>query len=151
MIVDTSAMVAVILGEPDAGAIDRALTAFGPRSMSAVTRVELTSVIERRHGSAGRRMVDEFLEACEIPVVPVTETQVTFAIDAFRPATRVQLKRSPVVGLGCSAGIHVLGSVALPPVWSGLSLSQFKPGAGARQVSAASSRRSVPCQIDIGT
>ena len=77
-------MVAIILYESDATAIDRVLTTSQSRSMSAVTRFELSAVIEGRHGPAGRAMVDEFLAVCEIAVVPVAESQVTLAIEAFR-------------------------------------------------------------------
>jgi len=61
MVVDTSVLIAVLLREPDAAVFDRALADAPIRLMSAVTRVELSLVIEGRKGDAGRASVEQFL------------------------------------------------------------------------------------------
>ena len=79
MIVDTSAILAVMLAEPDARHFARALASADRRLLSAVSRVELTCVLEGRKHQAGR-----FLAEGEIRVAPVTGEQGDIACDAFR-------------------------------------------------------------------
>ena len=54
MVVDTSAVVAILFKEPDAGLYANALASAATRLMSAVTRVELAFVVEGRKGAAPR-------------------------------------------------------------------------------------------------
>jgi ribonuclease VapC len=84
MVVDTSAIVAVLLVALEAGQFSRAL-ADAPRTlMSAVTRVELSFVAEGRKGSIGRAVLEDFLRQSHIEVVPVSLQHAELAIDAFR-------------------------------------------------------------------
>jgi len=84
MAVDTSALVAILLREPDAGRFERALADAPIRLISAVTRVELSFVIEGRKGEAGRVDLERLLQVAAIELVNVTSEQVHIAIDAFR-------------------------------------------------------------------
>jgi ribonuclease VapC len=84
MVVDTSALVAILLGEPDAEQFARALSAAPVRLISAVTRVELSFVIEGRKGETGRADLELLLRDGGFDVVSVTPQQATIAIDAFR-------------------------------------------------------------------
>ena len=84
MVVDTSALVAILLGEPDAEQFARALSAAPVRLISAVTRVELSFVIEGRKGETGRADLDLLLRDGGFDIVSVTPQQATIAIDAFR-------------------------------------------------------------------
>ena len=61
MVVDTSALVAILLAEPDAERFARALGDAPVRLLSAVTRVELSCVIEGRKGETGRADVELLL------------------------------------------------------------------------------------------
>ena len=54
MVVDTSAVIAVLFNEPDAGQYARALASAATRLISAVTRVALAFVVEGREGESGR-------------------------------------------------------------------------------------------------
>jgi len=54
MVVDTSAIMAILLREPDAGQFEQALAASTSRLLSAATRVELSIVAEGRKGDRGR-------------------------------------------------------------------------------------------------
>jgi ribonuclease VapC len=80
MVVDTSALIVVLLREPDAAWFDRALADAPIRLMSAVTRVELSLVIEGRKGDAGRASVEQFLREVPFDVVSVTPQQADIAI-----------------------------------------------------------------------
>lgn len=72
MIVDTSAIMAIILGEPEA---DRLLRAMGDATvveMSAATYVECGIVLDRRSAPATRRRFDQLLDALDVQVVALT-------------------------------------------------------------------------------
>jgi ribonuclease VapC len=53
MVIDTSALLAVLLQEPDAGRVAQAIEAGPPRLLSAVSLLEASIVIESRKGDAG--------------------------------------------------------------------------------------------------
>ena len=84
MVADTSALIAILLGEPDAERFARALDAAPVRLISAVTRVELSFVIEGRKGETGRADLELLLRDGGFDIVSVTPQQAEIAIDAFR-------------------------------------------------------------------
>jgi ribonuclease VapC len=84
MVVDTSALVAILFNEPDADRFGRALAAARLRLLSAVTRVELSCVIEGRKRDAGRADLERLLHQGAFEVVSVTQQQAEIAIDGFR-------------------------------------------------------------------
>jgi ribonuclease VapC len=84
MVVDTSAIVAALLRESDAERFDRVLADAPVRLLSAVTRVELSCVIEGRKGDAGRADLERFLRDGDFEIAAVTPDQAMIAIEAFR-------------------------------------------------------------------
>ncbi len=84
MVIDTSALVAILLREPDAECFAAAVEGAAVRLVSAVTRVELSCVIEGRKGDAGRTDLELLLRDGGIEVATVTPQQASIAIDAFR-------------------------------------------------------------------
>ncbi|HEX3954151.1 MAG TPA: type II toxin-antitoxin system VapC family toxin [Stellaceae bacterium] len=84
MVIDTSALVAILLREPDADRLGQSLADASVRLMSAVTRVELSFVIEGRYGEAGRADVEHLINDARIELAAVTPQQAEIAIDAFR-------------------------------------------------------------------
>lgn len=84
MVIDTSAIAAILLREPDREQYALAIYRERRRLISAVTRVELTCVIEGRKGAVGRVLLDNFLELVEPEIVPVSVEQTLTAIEAFR-------------------------------------------------------------------
>src|SRR5271165_1118785 len=84
MVVDTSALVAILLGEPDAARFARALADAPLRLLSAVSRVELSFVIEGRKGETGRADVELMLRDGGFEVVSAAPQQAEIAVDAFR-------------------------------------------------------------------
>ncbi|HQT75065.1 MAG TPA: type II toxin-antitoxin system VapC family toxin [Acidiphilium sp.] len=84
MVVDTSALVAILFGEPDADDFARALDEAQVRLISAVTRVELSFVIEGRKGETGRADLELLLRDGAFEIVSVTPQQAMIAIEAFR-------------------------------------------------------------------
>lgn len=82
MIVDSSALMAIVNGEPDA---DRVLAraAEGPCRMSAASWVEVGIVADARSAAHGER-IDAIVAALGIEVVPVSVRQAEVARLAYR-------------------------------------------------------------------
>ena len=84
VVVDTSAAVAILAGEPTGAALIEALDDGGPRLLSAGSLVELGIVLEARFGPIGWGIVERFLRDGDIEVVPVDRTQADAAVGAWR-------------------------------------------------------------------
>lgn len=84
MIVDSSALLAVLLREPDAGRYETAIAAAPICRMSAVNVLETSIVVEGRGGAAAGHELDAFLERAGIAFAPVTTEQVQAARIAWR-------------------------------------------------------------------
>ena len=83
MIVDTSAVLAVLFGEPDAERYARAILTASPCRMSVASLLEASIVIGGR-GRATDVELDSFVEEAEIELSPVTREQVEAARHAWR-------------------------------------------------------------------
>lgn len=83
MIVDTSALVAVILGEPDAEAHLRAMTSADDLSVSAATLAEALIVVAARQGPEASADLQALLADVEASVIPFDETQANAAAEAY--------------------------------------------------------------------
>ena len=84
MVLDTSAIMAILLDEPGHLTFDRRIEDDPKRLVSVVTRVEATFVIEGRKGEAGRERLERFFDLTGAGIVPVTLDQVEIACTAFR-------------------------------------------------------------------
>lgn len=81
MVLDSSAVIAIMLGEPAAQRLATALSSAPARYISAATVVEVAMVLLGRYGDAGESQLDTFLREVAVAVVPVTEDQTTLARD----------------------------------------------------------------------
>ena len=84
MVVDTSAVLAVLLDEPASAQITARLEAADLKLMSAASLLEAAIVIEHRKHEAGGRELDLFLYRSEIEIVPVDQSQVEIARQGWR-------------------------------------------------------------------
>ena len=84
LVVDTSACVAVILGEPGSEDLAACLEQALVRLMPAAIRVELGIVIEARFWPAGQDVADRFLRDAKIDIVAVDEDLAARAISGWR-------------------------------------------------------------------
>jgi ribonuclease VapC len=84
MVVDTSALVAVLEDEPEAPRLVAALDAADDIRVSAATVVETGIVIEARRGELGGREFDLLLQRLQADVVSVTADHAALARDAYR-------------------------------------------------------------------
>lgn len=84
MIVDTSAIVAILQDEPTAPTCLEALAADSAPKMSAATAVELYAVADARGLPAQARRVDSLLEKLGIEIVAFDPAQAALARNAYR-------------------------------------------------------------------
>jgi ribonuclease VapC len=83
MVLDTSALLAILQDEPERRAFNEAIEAADARSLSAATFVETSIVIEARYGAEGLRDLDLLIDRARIEVVPVDAEQARIACRAF--------------------------------------------------------------------
>ena len=83
MIVDTSALVAVLRNEPETPEIKTALRRANSRKISAATLVEARVVMTSKAGAVGRRHLDSLIKEAQIHVIGVTPVQADLASQAF--------------------------------------------------------------------
>ena len=84
MVIDTSAIVAIVINESDAPRIEVQIADDPVRLISAATVLEATMVIETRLGDAGGREFDLWLFRIGAEIVPVDADQVDAARRAWR-------------------------------------------------------------------
>ncbi len=84
MIIDTSALLAILLGEPDAGRYEDAIAGAWPLRMSAIALLEAAMVVESRGGAKAGHELDVLLEKAAVELVPVTSEHANAARHAWR-------------------------------------------------------------------
>ncbi len=84
MIVDSSALLAVLYREPDAERYETAIAAVPNCRMSVVNALEASIVVEGRGGAAAGHELDVFLERAGIELTPVTVEHAAAARRAWR-------------------------------------------------------------------
>ncbi|HSG39090.1 MAG TPA: type II toxin-antitoxin system VapC family toxin [Thermoanaerobaculia bacterium] len=83
MVIDTSALLAVLFNEPERRTFNEAIEAAESRVISAATFVEVSMVVESRFGPEGLRDLDLFLERASIELAAVDSEQAHAARRAF--------------------------------------------------------------------
>jgi ribonuclease VapC len=83
MVIDTSALLAILQGEPERRMFTEAIEAAETRSISAATFVETSIVIEARYGTAGLRDLDALIATATIALIAVDVDQAHVARAAF--------------------------------------------------------------------
>jgi ribonuclease VapC len=83
MVIDTSALLAILQDEPDRRAFTEAIEAAESRSLSVASFVETSLVIEARFGAEGIRHLDRLIERAGVTLVPVDLEQGKLARQAF--------------------------------------------------------------------
>jgi ribonuclease VapC len=84
MVIDTSAIVAILFDETERNEFDRLIAEDNVRLISAATRVEAAFVIEGRTRDVGRARLERFLSIAGLEIVSVTAEQAELAVEAFR-------------------------------------------------------------------
>lgn len=84
MVLDTSAVAAILFDEPEAEAFALAVERDPVRLLSAGTALEVGIVVEARLGAPGARELDILLHRARVEVVPFTAEQAELARGAWR-------------------------------------------------------------------
>ena len=84
MIIDISALVAILDQEPEADRIVRTLASAPERTLSAANLVEAGIVMQARRGDDGARDLDLLLAKLRVDIAAVTASQADIARKAFR-------------------------------------------------------------------
>jgi ribonuclease VapC len=83
MVIDTSALLAILQDEPERRAFNEAIEAAEARVLSAASFVEVSIVLESRFGTEGLRDLDLFIERADIEIATVDAEQARMARRAF--------------------------------------------------------------------
>ncbi|MBB3997845.1 type II toxin-antitoxin system VapC family toxin [Aureimonas pseudogalii] len=83
IVVDASALVAIIAGEPDANTFAAALSERDEIYLSTATAVETFIVVGSRWGGEGRARLEQILTTAGIRLQPVDERLMRMAIEGF--------------------------------------------------------------------
>ena len=122
MVLDTSALLAVLLDEPERRAFNEAIEAADRRWLSAASFVEASMLLESRRGSLGVAALDVYLAKAGIVVQPVDRAQAEAARDAFR---RYGKGRHPAgLNFGDCFAYALARTLAEPLLFKGTDFSQ---------------------------
>lgn len=83
MIVDSSAIVAILLQEPGSEELVTKLAAAGVAAVGTPTLTESALVLTSRLGAQGRMLLDQFIQRFGLVEVPFSEHHWRVAVDAF--------------------------------------------------------------------
>ncbi len=84
MVLDTSAVLAILFDEPQRPAFTVLIEADPVRLMSAANLLECALVVEARRGEPAGRELDLLLHRAEVQIIPVDSEQVVLARSAWR-------------------------------------------------------------------
>lgn len=83
MVIDTSALVAILLAEPEGSRLVHAIAASTVRQIGAPTLVEVAAVMLARKGPPGEIALDALLRRLDIDVVPMSAAAAAFGRAAY--------------------------------------------------------------------
>src|SRR5208337_1360196 len=84
MILDTSAIIAILRDEPEATQFARAIAEAEHRRISAVNYVEAAAVIDASRDPVASRRFDDLLREAAVTIEAVTKAQARIAREAYR-------------------------------------------------------------------
>ena len=84
VVIDTSALLAILLGEPERGKFLQLLSESATRLLSAANALETAILVESRRGEAAGRELDLFLHRTKVEIVAVDAEQFSMARFAWR-------------------------------------------------------------------
>jgi ribonuclease VapC len=84
MVIDTSALAAILFNEPDAESFEAKIADAPTRAISTATLLESAIVAEARLGPEGGRELDLIMYKSSVDIVPFDGEQLALARSAFR-------------------------------------------------------------------
>jgi len=94
MIVDTSALIAILRDESDAGVYAQAIADADIRRVSAANYVEAAAVVDASGDPVASRRLDDLFREARLIIEPVTEAQARIAREAYRDFGRPSRHRA---------------------------------------------------------
>src|ERR1700679_3301993 len=85
MVIDSSALLAILMNEPEARRFVRAIRNAPSRKISAAGFLETGMVLRSRAAPAKHALFERLILRFHLSIVPVTEEQARTALDAFGP------------------------------------------------------------------
>ncbi len=83
MVIDSSALVAIVLNEPEADRLSDLIAQDPRRLVSAVSALEAAMALHIHKGPAGVRKLDQLLQTAALNVVSMGPEQIEFARNAY--------------------------------------------------------------------
>ena len=122
MVIDSSALLAILQDEPERRRFNEAIEAAAERLLSVATFLEVSIVIDARFGPPGLHHVDLFLDRADIELVEVDEEQARIARDAY---SRFGKGRHPAgLNLGDCFSYALANTRRLPLLFKGEDLAR---------------------------
>ncbi len=84
MVIDTSALIAILFGEPEALSFTQTIAKESRRLISSFNALETGIVVEARKGEAGGREFDLLMHRARIEIVAMNLDQIEIARSAWR-------------------------------------------------------------------
>jgi ribonuclease VapC len=84
MVIDTSALIAILFGEPEAKSFSQAVADESRKLISVFNALETGIVVEAKKGEAGGRELDLLLHRAQIEIVAMNADQAELARTAWR-------------------------------------------------------------------
>jgi ribonuclease VapC len=84
MIIDTSALTAIVRDEAERTSFEQAISAARQPRISAANYLELAIVVDARRDPHSSRRMDDYIQVAGIVIEPVTERQARIAREAYR-------------------------------------------------------------------
>jgi len=123
MVVDSSAIVAILRQEPEAGQFANVLEGDDQRLMSAATMTELGVVALRRGGQPLARELDRLFVEVDFVIMPVTEDRARAAIQAYATYGRA-IGKPPCLNFGDCFSYALARELDAPLLYKGDDFSQ---------------------------
>jgi ribonuclease VapC len=83
MVIDSSALLAILLAEPEAADFLRTIRGASARRISAATFPETGTVLRRDNSGQRQKLFETLIHALRLSIDPVTDKQARIALDAF--------------------------------------------------------------------
>lgn len=122
LVIDSSALLAIVLGEPDAERFVATLAAEGRKVVSAATLLEAAVAAERRGGLEARDRLDRLVARVNPEVVPFGEVHLGWAREAWRRFGKG--RHAAALNLGDCIAYATARQEVLPLLFKGEDFSQ---------------------------
>ncbi|MGQ3046408.1 MAG: type II toxin-antitoxin system VapC family toxin [Niveispirillum sp.] len=117
IVVDSSALMAILLQEAEAERLAACLGAVSSSMMSAVSLLESSMVATGRLGDGGVHKLQQLIQTFSISIIPFDADQATHAADAFRRFGKG--RDTAALNMGDCASYALAASHSLPLLYKG--------------------------------